>query len=66
MPLRRGSSRDVISTNIRQLISEGYPPDQAAAIAYDKASELSDEPGPSATLDEQLEELRQHLRSILG
>ena len=66
MPLRRGSSRDVISANIRQLIAEGYPPDQAAAIAYDKASELSDVPSPSATLGEQLEELREHLRSILS
>ena len=66
MPLKRGSGRDVISANIRQLISEGYPPDQAAAIAYDKASELSDGWGPGATLDRQLEELREHLRSLLG
>lgn len=37
MPLKTGSSDEVISQNIRQLISEGYPPNQAAAIAYSKA-----------------------------
>jgi len=37
MPLKKGSSRDIISKNIRELISSGYPRDQAAAIAYDKA-----------------------------
>lgn len=34
MPLKRGSSRKVISQNISKLRREGYPPDQAAAIAY--------------------------------
>jgi hypothetical protein len=37
MPLKQGSSRAVISENIRVLIKEGYPPKQAAAIAYRKA-----------------------------
>lgn len=36
MPLREGCSQDIIQANIGQLISEGYPPDQAAAIAYDQ------------------------------
>ena len=35
MPLKRGRSQDVISRNIGRLIGEGYPRDQAAAIAYD-------------------------------
>jgi len=66
VPLKRGTGRDTISDNIRRLIREGYPPDQAAAIAYDIASELSDEARPGATLDRQMEELREHLRSLLG
>ena len=37
MPLKRGSSKKTIQTNIETLISEGYDPKQAAAIAYDKA-----------------------------
>jgi len=37
MPLKSGSSDKVVSENIRQLINEGYPPNQAAAIAYSKA-----------------------------
>ena len=37
MPLKRGSSQDVISHNIGKLIMEGKPRKQAAAIAYDKA-----------------------------
>ena len=65
MPLKRGSSRDVISANIRKLVSEGYPPDQAAAIAYDKASELTDGAGPSVTIDDAMRELREHMRAML-
>jgi hypothetical protein len=34
MPLKKGSSQDVIGHNIGKLITEGYPRDQAAAIAY--------------------------------
>jgi hypothetical protein len=37
MPLREGSSDSVVSENIAELISAGHEPDQAAAIAYDKA-----------------------------
>lgn len=33
MPLRKGRSRATISANIRRLIEEGYPRDQAIAIA---------------------------------
>ena len=38
MPLKKGSSQNVIGHNIGKLISEGYPRKQAAAIAYDKAN----------------------------
>ena len=38
MPLKKGSSQNVIGHNIGKLISEGYPRAQAAAIAYDKAN----------------------------
>ena len=37
MPLKKGSSQDVIGHNIGKLITEGYPRDQAAAIALKKA-----------------------------
>jgi hypothetical protein len=37
MPLKSGSSDQTISDNIAQLRREGYPRDQAVAIAYDKA-----------------------------
>ena len=37
MPLKKGRSKATISKNIRQLIHEGYPAEQAAAIAYDYA-----------------------------
>jgi hypothetical protein len=37
MPLRKGKSKKVISQNIRTLISEGRPRDQAVAIAMQKA-----------------------------
>jgi len=37
MPLRSGSSEEAISANIEQLIDEGYPRDQAVAIALSKA-----------------------------
>jgi hypothetical protein len=35
MVLKRGRSQNAISRNIGTLIGEGYPRDQAAAIAYD-------------------------------
>lgn len=39
MPLKSGSSKKVIQENIRELISSGYDPKQAAAIAYSKSGE---------------------------
>jgi len=35
MPLRKGRGQDTVSKNIGKLIGEGYPRDQAAAIAHD-------------------------------
>lgn len=37
MPLKKGKSKKAIGANIGKLKSEGYPSDQAAAIAYSKA-----------------------------
>jgi|TARA_R110000824_G_scaffold291196_1_gene479722 uncharacterized protein YoaH (UPF0181 family) len=37
MPLKRGSSDQVISENIRRLMDEGYPQSQAIAIAMRNA-----------------------------
>lgn len=37
MPLKKGSSRKVISANIRTEVKAGRPVKQAAAIAYRKA-----------------------------
>ncbi len=37
MPLKRGSSRKVISENIRREIRAGRPQKQAVAIAFDVA-----------------------------
>lgn len=34
MPLAQGSSQEIISANIAELIRAGHPPDQAKAIAY--------------------------------
>jgi len=45
-PLQRGSSRDVISANIRKLRREGYPQQQAVAIALNQARRTSRGPLP--------------------
>lgn len=37
MPLAKGSSQKVISSNIKKLIGEGRPHDQAIAIALSEA-----------------------------
>src|SRR5690349_3171627 len=39
MPLQKGSSQEVISANIAELIRAGHPKDQAAAIAYKMAGD---------------------------
>lgn len=37
MPLKKGKSSGVKASNIKKLISEGYPQKQAVAIAYSEA-----------------------------
>lgn len=37
MPLKKGKSQKKISSNIRKLRSEGYPPKQSQAIALTQA-----------------------------
>lgn len=37
MPLFKGSGKEVVSENIRELRRSGYPEKQAVAIALDKA-----------------------------
>ena len=39
MPLKKGSSPQIIGYNIRELINSGYPSKQAIAIAYSEAGE---------------------------
>lgn len=41
MPLQEGSSQDIISKNISELIGSGYEQEQAIAIAYEKAGKSS-------------------------
>ena len=37
MPLKKGSSPKAISSNIKKLAQEGYPPKQRVAIAMQQA-----------------------------
>lgn len=39
MPLQSGKSKKVISQNIAELVKSGYPPNQAAAIAFSNAKQ---------------------------
>ena len=41
MPIKKGSSKPVVSGNIRELVSSGYPGKQAVAIALQKAGKSS-------------------------
>lgn len=42
MPLKKGSSKKVINANTEELIVSGRKPDQAYAIAMDKAGKSKD------------------------
>lgn len=42
MPLEKGNSQEAIHKNIKKLIDEGKPKDQAVAIAYSKAGQAND------------------------
>jgi len=45
MPLKEGSSQETISQNIRELVDNGYPQDQAVAIAMSKAGKSNRDTG---------------------
>lgn len=42
MPLKKGSSKEVVEANIKELIAAGHSPQQAAAIAYREAGMAHD------------------------
>lgn len=46
MPLEKGVSKKVVSSNVAELVKSGYRVDQAAAIAYKKAGKYKKSGAP--------------------
>lgn len=44
MPLKKGSSDKVVSSNIKKLMDEGYPQKQAIAISLENAGKSKKQP----------------------
>lgn len=49
MPLEKGSSKEVISSNIAELVNAGHEQKQAVAIAYKEAGKSRDDSEPPYT-----------------
>ena len=45
MPLKKGSSKQIISENVSELMHTGRPQKQAVAIAYSEAGKSRPRPG---------------------
>lgn len=48
MPLKSGSSSNIVSSNIKEMIESGHPPKQAEAAAYRKAGKDSMATAPNS------------------